>query len=136
MSYAKYNTLGVSQEKEATPEQLSGVTRIKDFDHKRSVINNHTICVIDMFTTWCGPCKKIAGRYADLAKQYDRPGVCILAKEDTDDEIPICNGATQVGGVPTFFFFVRGECQNNLTVIGADINKVEATLKELFRSYN
>lgn len=41
-------------------------------------------CIIDFYATWCGPCKRVAPIFDELAKEYD--GKLTIYKVDTDKE--------------------------------------------------
>uniref|UniRef100_A0A0K8VM22 Thioredoxin n=1 Tax=Bactrocera latifrons TaxID=174628 RepID=A0A0K8VM22_BACLA len=65
------------------------------------------LVVIDFFATWCGPCKIIAPRLEELAKEYE--GKVVVLKVDVDEcediamEYNICS-------MPTFVF-IKGSQQ-------------------------
>lgn len=114
--YAKYSSLG-EKENVNVPEVIS----ITSKEHKQQLCKNNRIVVVDVYGNWCGPCKQIAPRYAEMAQQYNRPGFCLLVNEDVDQEF-----SDGVRGVPAFQFFVNGQFVETIT--GADIKRVEAKL--------
>jgi thioredoxin 1 len=99
---------------------------IQSLAHKNELINSNRIFVVDISADWCGPCKDIAPRYAEMAQRYNRPGVCLLAKEDVDMKF-----SPSVRGVPFFQFYYNGRFVSSIT--GADIDGVEAKLNELIQ---
>jgi thioredoxin 1 len=127
-NYATYGQLS-SVPVEEMPDNLFS---IKNMQQKQTLIQNHDLCVIDMYGEWCAPCKLIAPKFAELAKTYNRKNMCALVKEDVDLELPVV-GNIDIQGVPTFLFYVNGQLRPELTVTGADINQVEAKIKRVLR---
>ena len=70
-------------------------------------IKAHEIVVLDVFTTWCGPCKTQAVILEDLAKEVDSQRVSII-KMDAD-RCPIACQRFGVTAIPTLVLFKDGE---------------------------
>lgn len=97
---------------------------IQSGDHKDSIIKNNRIAVIDVWGSFCAPCKTIAPAYEELAKKYRRDGICMLAKED------IALGLSKdVRGVPTFFIYKDGQVVDK--VVGADLTSEDGVEQKL-----
>lgn len=62
--------------------------------------------VVDLWATWCGPCKAIAPIIAELAKEYE--GKIAVGKCDVEenDDIAMEFG---VRNIPTILFFKGGK---------------------------
>eukprot|EP00465_Bigelowiella_longifila_P004649 CAMPEP_0185258104 /NCGR_PEP_ID=MMETSP1359-20130426/7085_1 /TAXON_ID=552665 /ORGANISM="Bigelowiella longifila, Strain CCMP242" /LENGTH=126 /DNA_ID=CAMNT_0027843467 /DNA_START=288 /DNA_END=668 /DNA_ORIENTATION=+ len=77
------------------------------------------IVVVDFTATWCGPCKRIAPVFEQLAEK-NKAG-CVFYKVDVDenDEVAQEQG---VSSMPTFFFFKQGK------KIGQSVGALEETL--------
>ena len=78
---------------------------------------------IDVFATWCGPCKKIAPYFEQLSTLF--PSIC-FAKVNCDtvelDEF-------RIQSLPTFLFFVNGkDCDR---IIGANKDGLNSSLAKL-----
>ena len=58
-------------------------------------------CIIDFYTTWCGPCKMVAPILEDLANEYD--GKIHIYKIDTEAE-PELAAAFGIQSIPTILF--------------------------------
>jgi thiol-disulfide isomerase/thioredoxin len=43
---------------------------VKVFDGDASLFTSATICVLDFYADWCGPCKKFAPEFAKLAEKF------------------------------------------------------------------
>ena len=58
-------------------------------------------CIIDFYTTWCGPCKRFSPILEELAKEYD--GKIIVYKVNTEVERELAS-VFQVRSIPTLLF--------------------------------
>ena len=58
-------------------------------------------CIIDFYTTWCGPCKRLSPILEELAKEYD--GKIIVYKVNTEVERALAS-VFQVRSIPTLLF--------------------------------
>ena len=81
--------------------------------------------VIDFYAQWCGPCKMIAPKYAELAK--NTPAVA-FAKCDVDEAGDVAERCG-ISCMPTFQFFKGGECVNELQ--GANYPKLANAVQSL-----
>lgn len=130
------NTGGRPENREPPPQnrgqQQSMVVHAESQEQLRSLVKQNGICVVDNYANWCGPCKVIDPQYTELANQVSGNGRCVLVKNNIDLDIPpVAGHVPPVTGVPTFHFYINGEFMNDLTVIGADIKKVEEQVKQL-----
>lgn len=86
--------------------------------------NPNKLIVLDLSAKWCGPCKRIAPAYDQLAQKM--PNV-IFCKTDIDD----CEDLSRtfnVSSVPTFGFVRNGNIIN--TVKGANMQAVIQTCNQ------
>lgn len=61
--------------------------RAQVFNYQQDTVWNYKgnkPCIIDFYTTWCGPCKRLAPIMEELAQQY--AGRVIFYKADTERE--------------------------------------------------
>ena len=67
--------------------------------------------VVDLWATWCGPCRMLGPIVSELAKEYD--GKIVVGKCDVEENDDI---AAEYGvmSVPTLLFFKNGELVNKL----------------------
>ncbi len=128
-SYATYDKLPSSSLSDNAPDNVISIT---NFEQKKSLIQSHDICVIDMYGEWCNPCKQIAPKYAEIASKYNRRGICAIVKEDVDLELPVI-GNIDINGVPTFLFYINGNFRPDLTVTGANVTEVENKIRKILR---
>ena len=82
--------------------------------------------VVDLWATWCGPCRQIAPIVSELAEEFD--GKLVVGKCDVEenDDIAMEFG---VRNIPTILFFKSGQLVDKF--VGA-ANK--STLKEKFEA--
>ena len=77
--------------------------------------------VVDLWATWCGPCRMIAPIIEELANDYE--GKAKICKVNTDEAQDL---AVQFGvrSIPTILFFKDGELKAQL--IGAQSKQIIA----------
>lgn len=82
--------------------------------------------VVDLWATWCGPCRALAPTIAELAKDYN--GKIVVGKADVEENEDI---AMEYGvrNVPTILFFKNGELVDKF--VGA---ASKAVLDEKFKA--
>lgn len=82
--------------------------------------------VVDLWATWCGPCRTLAPTIAELARDYD--GKIVVGKADVEENEDI---ALEYGvrNVPTILFFKDGQLVDRF--VGA---ASKAVLDEKFRA--
>lgn len=91
--------------------------------NKLMIASNDKFVIIDYNARWCGPCKKIAPIYEELAK--NNPDI-IFAKMDTEN-LPLITEGEQVTSLPTFILYhnrkevsrVEGASTTQLTALVA-----------------
>ncbi len=71
-----------------------------------SYLNGDLPLVVDLWATWCGPCRMVAPVISELAEEYD--GKIVVGKCDVEenDDIAIQFG---VRNIPTILFFKDGK---------------------------
>lgn len=79
MSYAKYKNLGGQKTTESFND--FAITEISSQQHKNSILSSNKLCVIDVYGNFCGPCRAVAPKFAQLAKKYNKENICALVKK-------------------------------------------------------
>ena len=95
-------------------------------DNLESYKNGELPLVVDLWATWCGPCRQLAPIVSELAQEYD--GKLVVGKCDIEEneDIPMEYG---VRNIPTLLFFKGGELVDKF--VGA---ASKATLQEKFNT--
>jgi thioredoxin 1 len=70
-------------------------------------INDHEIVILDIYTTWCGPCVMQAKILEDLAPKLDAKRV-VIAKIDAD-QAPKTSEQYGIRAIPTLILFKKGK---------------------------
>lgn len=93
-------------------------------DNFETLRNGELPLVVDLWATWCGPCKAISPLVSKLAEEYD--GKLVVGKCDVEqnDDITMEFG---VRNIPTLLFFKDGKLVNKH--VGAPNEK---KMRELF----
>lgn len=83
--------------------------------------------VVDLWATWCGPCRQIAPIISELAEEY--AGKLVVGKCDVEenDDIAMEFG---VRNIPTILFFKGGQLVDKF-VGAASKSKIEDKFKAL-----
>ena len=83
--------------------------------------------VVDLWATWCGPCRQIAPIISELAEEY--AGKLVVGKSDVEenDDIAMEFG---VRNIPTILFFKGGQLVDKF-VGAASKSKIEDKFKAL-----
>jgi thioredoxin 1 len=77
--------------------------RVADYEKNPKVWNylGDEPCIVDFYTTWCGPCKHLAPILEELATEYK--GKIHIYKVDTEKE-PALAQAFGIKSIPTLLF--------------------------------
>lgn len=90
----------------------------------RDAEQNNRVVVVDFFTSWCGPCKRIAPDYVRLSER--NPHITFVKFQcDGDDEREEYSQDIGINCFPTFRFYWDGKECEDYRVKGSDLNKVE-----------
>ncbi|AYV85459.1 MAG: thioredoxin-like protein [Satyrvirus sp.] len=104
------------------------VKEIKNIsDFSLAIGNKDTgVVIIDFYATWCGPCKVIAPKFAEMEEKY--PNVSFYKLNADTEETAEISSACDIRGLPTFCFFVGGIFETKMA--GANIVQLEKMLLE------
>ncbi|KAE8330820.1 thioredoxin-like protein [Aspergillus sergii] len=100
------------------------VATINSFEQFQNLINGDKPIVIDLWATWCGPCRFISPIFEKMSDDA-RFGNVGFYKVDVDEQERI---AQEVGvrAMPTFAVFYKGEKVDEL--VGANQGGLDALL--------
>lgn len=119
MSYKKYSDL---QDRKPVMGEINNhlCPDLKTVEEKQTHLQKHSnLCVVDVYATWCSPCKQIAPIFNELSKKYEDR--CGFAKEDVSASL-----TTGILGVPSFIFYKDGKQIDRIT--GADMKALETKI--------
>lgn len=85
---------------------MNTVTPVTDATFQSEVIESELPVVVDIWATWCGPCKAITPILDQLAEEY--AGRVKIVKIDADAN-PEAVTAAGVTSIPTLGFYRAGE---------------------------
>ena len=114
------------------------IDSLETFD---TVTANSKVCVVDFYTIWCAPCKKLAPLLEKniLENSVLAPLVStdannvkdklVFAKVDVDQFADLAT-TFKVSSIPMIVFYKNGELQTD-TVKGADLNAIVSTVNKL-----
>jgi len=74
-----------------------------DFDEK--VIKSEKTVLVDIYATWCGPCKMIAPLLEEIAEEHPE---YVIAKVNVDEE-PELGREFKITSIPALFVIRDGE---------------------------
>lgn len=73
---------------------------------EKEVLKSDIPVLVDMFATWCGPCKMMAPVVEEIAGEYE--GIAKVGKVDIDQDSDLA-ARYSIMSVPTFLIFKNGE---------------------------
>ena len=88
--------------------------------------NKDKLVILDFSAKWCGPCKMIAPKFAEISETYAPDVVCVKIDVDVN---PDSATAYEVGAMPTFIFLKKGHQVKTIT--GANAAKIVETIESL-----
>ena len=96
-----------------------------DSNFEQLVLKSDKLVVVDLWATWCGPCRIIAPHIEAIASEYE--GRVFVGKLDVDSnaQVPTNYG---IMNIPTILFFKNGNVVDK--IVGAVPKKVIAEMVE------
>lgn len=98
-----------------------------DSNFEQLVLKSDKLVVVDMWATWCGPCRMIAPHIEAIYNEYE--GRVVVGKLDVDSnpQVPTTFG---IMNIPTILFFKNGNVVDK--IVGAVPKKVIAEMVEKY----
>lgn len=104
---------------------MSAPEPVTDSTFQAEVLDADLPVVVDIWATWCGPCKQIAPLLDQLAAEYDGRIKIVKLDADQNPETVVAAGVTSI---PTLGFYKNGV--RNDFLIGAHPKPVIAEKME------
>ncbi|MCR4571809.1 MAG: thioredoxin [Bacteroidales bacterium] len=77
-----------------------------DQNNFEEIINSKPVALVDLWASWCGPCRMLSPTVDDIAEQYEGRVAVAKCNVDDNDELAANFG---VRSIPTLLFFKNGE---------------------------
>lgn len=90
---------------------------------QKEVISSDKLVLVDLYATWCGPCKALAPILEDLEKKYDGKVKAVKINVDDEEHLAVKLG---VISVPTVVFYKNGKTVASLVGVrsASEIGKI------------
>ena len=117
----------ISSTPASKPKKNYGVNSIRSQSSFDTSVLKATdgLVLVDCFATWCGPCKMIAPKIAEMSNEDKYKDAVSFYKIDVD-EVPEVAQALEIRAMPTFLVFKKGEKVEE--VVGANEKAIRAAL--------
>lgn len=110
----------------AETSQIKKLESAKDFFE---ATNQDNLVVIDFYTDWCGPCKRIAPIMEELTTKYPNTKFYKINAEYPDTTLQKVVKACEITSYPSFCFFKSSKCLKKFE--GANPAAIEQHIKDL-----
>lgn len=81
----------------------------------KQIIESGKPVMVDVWATWCGPCKRMAPAVDELADEYADKVVIGKYNADENDEF---GSENRIMSLPTILFYKNGEQVKDLRLVG------------------
>ena len=82
------------------------VSEVKTSNFKEEVILSEKLVLVDLYATWCGPCRALAPVLEEIAEKYQDKIKVVKVNVDEEESIAARFG---VMSIPTVLFFRDGK---------------------------
>lgn len=87
---------------------MTNIEELKEFGLEINENMKHGKVIVDVYTTWCGPCRFLS----PILEKLKEEGLIELLKEDLDQNRPL-GEKFGITAIPTLLFFNNGELLNH-----------------------
>ena len=87
-------------------------------ENVEEIISSNKVVLLDVFATWCGPCKTLLPTIDELSEDNSGVEGLVIGKADVDQTPYVSNEKFKVRSVPTVFVIKDGEVKE--TIVGAN----------------
>ena len=101
--------------------RVKSIANSAEFRKALASAGSKLVCV-DFFATWCGPCKQIAPKFAELSGQHKK---VVFLKVDVDQNRDL-SAKYEVSSMPTFIYIKNGKVLEKQA--GANIDAIKSKI--------
>ena len=99
------------------------IIKVNKYNFMKEVVSSDKLVLVDLYATWCGPCKALAPILEELSEKYADEIKVVKVDVDEEESLAIKFG---VVNIPTVLFFKNGKAATSFAGLksAADIEKI------------
>ena len=82
------------------------IISVNKSNFKEEVISSDKLVLVDLYATWCGPCKALAPLLEEISEKYTEKIKVVKVNVDEEESLAVRFG---VASIPTVIFFKNGQ---------------------------
>ena len=103
------------------------VIDVKRSNFQEEVISADKLVLVDLYATWCAPCKALAPVLEELADKYADKIKVVKVNVDEEESIAVKFG---IASIPTVIFFKNGQTEASLVGLRTS-SEIEKMIEKL-----
>lgn len=103
------------------------VIDVKKSNFQKEVISADKLVLVDLYATWCVPCKALAPVLEELADKYADKIKVVKVNVDEEESIAVKFG---IASIPTVIFFKNGQTAASLVGLRT-LSEIEKMIEKL-----
>lgn len=103
------------------------VIDVKKSNFQEEVISADKLVLVDLYATWCAPCKALAPVLEELADKYADKIKVVKVNVDEEESIAVKFG---IASIPTVIFFKNGQTAASLVGLRTSL-EIEKMIEKL-----
>lgn len=103
------------------------VIDVKRSNFQEEVISADKLVLVDLYATWCAPCKALAPVLEELADKYADKIKVVKVNVDEEESIAVKFG---IASIPTVIFFKNGQAAASLVGLRTS-SEIEKMIEKL-----
>ena len=106
------------------------VIDVKRSNFQEEVISADKLVLVDLYATWCAPCKALAPVLEELADKYADKIKVVKVNVDEEESIAVKFG---IASIPTVIFFKNGQTAASLVGLRTSL-EIEKMIEKLLQA--